>query len=263
MEARVGASSSPGRGLVEEARNMGADYLIIGGTQRRSNRFSTISHYCCTNVPQGCSLVMLRPTQQPNLPGRLNSHLMHIRTLHLYDIVCFGPSPLGFAFGLLSKKTSYYQSGLHLYILLAHFLILWCISQNLSTNPVATGRRRIYLLKIPSHRKRTSRTWSWKGHRQERCLVYVRKIWIVEKARIHVVLPNQRCPGGPSPRFRLFRRYSGHRSIGEWPRRIRKGSINQCWNASHINKLQLLLRVFTMVCIIHFFISANWDWILN
>ncbi|XP_042060502.1 probable receptor-like serine/threonine-protein kinase At5g57670 isoform X1 [Salvia splendens] len=69
MEARVGASSSPGRGLVEEARNMGADYLIIGGTQRRrSNRSSTISHYCCTNVPQGCSLVMLRPTQQPNLP---------------------------------------------------------------------------------------------------------------------------------------------------------------------------------------------------
>ncbi|KAG6421229.1 hypothetical protein SASPL_117779 [Salvia splendens] len=69
MEARVGASTSPGRGLVEEARNMGADYLIIGGAQRkRSNRSSAISHYCYTNVPQGCSFVMLRPTQQPNLP---------------------------------------------------------------------------------------------------------------------------------------------------------------------------------------------------
>ncbi|XP_057767258.1 probable receptor-like serine/threonine-protein kinase At5g57670 [Salvia miltiorrhiza] len=67
MEGRVGASSTPGRGLIEEAKNMGADYLIIGGQANRSNRTpsSAISHYCCKNVPEGCSFVMLRPTQHP------------------------------------------------------------------------------------------------------------------------------------------------------------------------------------------------------
>lgn len=88
MEARVGVSSTPGRGLVEEARNMGADYLVIGGETKRSNRSDSnsfmqklwtkisritfvtlssstrakpaVSNYCCKNVPEGCSLVMLR-----------------------------------------------------------------------------------------------------------------------------------------------------------------------------------------------------------
>lgn len=38
MEARVGLSSSAGKGVTEEAKNMGADYLIIGTAKRTHNR---------------------------------------------------------------------------------------------------------------------------------------------------------------------------------------------------------------------------------
>ncbi|KAL8468852.1 hypothetical protein ACS0TY_031890 [Phlomoides rotata] len=66
MEARVGISWSAGKGLTEEAKNMGADYLIIGAkrTNKRSNRSAmpTISSFCCKNVPEGCSLVLVRRT---------------------------------------------------------------------------------------------------------------------------------------------------------------------------------------------------------
>ncbi|KAI3446666.1 hypothetical protein Pfo_003331 [Paulownia fortunei] len=63
LEARVGLNSSAGRGLIEEAKSMAADYLIIGGKRNRSNRASsTISNYCCKHVPEGCSLVLVRRT---------------------------------------------------------------------------------------------------------------------------------------------------------------------------------------------------------
>ncbi|KAG8367689.1 hypothetical protein BUALT_Bualt16G0099200 [Buddleja alternifolia] len=61
LEARVGLNSSVGRGLVEEAKNMEADYLIIGGKKNRSNRApSTISKHCYQHVPEDCSLVLVR-----------------------------------------------------------------------------------------------------------------------------------------------------------------------------------------------------------
>ncbi|KAH6819267.1 Protein kinase superfamily protein [Perilla frutescens var. frutescens] len=74
MEARVGVSPSPGRGLIEEARNMAADYLIIGGERNRSNRAaSAISNFCCKNVPEGCSLVLLRRTKKLQQDSCANS----------------------------------------------------------------------------------------------------------------------------------------------------------------------------------------------
>ncbi|PIN01302.1 Serine/threonine protein kinase [Handroanthus impetiginosus] len=61
LEARVGISSSAGKGLIAEAKSMEADYLIIGGKKNRPNRApSGISKYCSENVPEGCSLVLVR-----------------------------------------------------------------------------------------------------------------------------------------------------------------------------------------------------------
>ncbi|KAL2502307.1 putative receptor-like serine/threonine-protein kinase [Forsythia ovata] len=89
LEARVGFNSSAGRGLIEETKNIAADYLFIGGKRNQSNRsetssiftkifkkisrisFSlfairpprTISKYCCQHVPEGCSLILLDTTR--------------------------------------------------------------------------------------------------------------------------------------------------------------------------------------------------------
>ncbi|KAK6127041.1 hypothetical protein DH2020_039219 [Rehmannia glutinosa] len=38
LEARVGLNSSAGRGLIDEAKSMAADYIVIGGKRKQSNR---------------------------------------------------------------------------------------------------------------------------------------------------------------------------------------------------------------------------------
>ncbi|KAL2480980.1 putative receptor-like serine/threonine-protein kinase [Abeliophyllum distichum] len=64
LEARVGFNSSAGRGLIEETKNIAADYLFIGGKRSQSNRPPrTISKYCCQYVPEGCSLILLDTTR--------------------------------------------------------------------------------------------------------------------------------------------------------------------------------------------------------
>ncbi|CAA0820014.1 Probable receptor-like serine/threonine-protein kinase [Striga hermonthica] len=86
LEARVGLSSSTGKGLIEEAKITRANYLVIGSNGNKSpnrserNSFITnlwkkisrialtllpnrapteISSYCCKNVPDGCSFVLV------------------------------------------------------------------------------------------------------------------------------------------------------------------------------------------------------------
>ncbi|KAL3623865.1 hypothetical protein CASFOL_032681 [Castilleja foliolosa] len=64
LEARVGLSSSPGKGLIEEAKTIGADYVVIGRSRRnkpnRAAPTTKISDYICKNAPDGCSLVLVR-----------------------------------------------------------------------------------------------------------------------------------------------------------------------------------------------------------
>jgi len=38
LEARVGFSSSIGRGLIEEANNVSAEFLLVGRPKNKSNR---------------------------------------------------------------------------------------------------------------------------------------------------------------------------------------------------------------------------------
>ncbi|GER27805.1 protein kinase superfamily protein [Striga asiatica] len=91
LEARVGLSSSTGKGLIEEAKITRANYLVIGSNGNKSpnrserksfitnlwkkisrialtllpNRGPTkISGYCCKNVPDGCSLVLVPRNDQ-------------------------------------------------------------------------------------------------------------------------------------------------------------------------------------------------------
>lgn len=101
MEARVGLSSSAGKGLIEEAKNIEANYLVVGNKRKnQKNRLANnsfiklmltlisrnlhisftrvpkrISKYCCDHVPDSCSLVLLRGTER--LKQRLPSNSVH------------------------------------------------------------------------------------------------------------------------------------------------------------------------------------------
>ncbi|KAL3819526.1 hypothetical protein ACJIZ3_005431 [Penstemon smallii] len=78
LEARVGLNSSAGKGLIEEAKTMAADYLVINKRMNRKNRMpSTISMYCCENVPDCCSLVLLRRTER--LQKKIHSNSIQIQ----------------------------------------------------------------------------------------------------------------------------------------------------------------------------------------
>ncbi|GMP36320.1 hypothetical protein CsSME_00008487 [Camellia sinensis var. sinensis] len=60
LEARVGFSSSIGRGLIEEAKAMSAEFLLIGCSRNRSNRISRENmRHCFEHAPEGCSVVSL------------------------------------------------------------------------------------------------------------------------------------------------------------------------------------------------------------
>ncbi|XP_030523655.1 probable receptor-like serine/threonine-protein kinase At5g57670 [Rhodamnia argentea] len=58
LEARVGFSTSVGRGLVKEAKSISAEYLLLRGSRGESARYSHgILRYCFENAPQDCAVV--------------------------------------------------------------------------------------------------------------------------------------------------------------------------------------------------------------
>nr|XP_017256767.1 PREDICTED: probable receptor-like serine/threonine-protein kinase At5g57670 [Daucus carota subsp. sativus] len=60
LEAKVAFSSSIGRGLVEEAQGISADYILIGSSKDSTNRApKETRRYCFHNAPEGCSLVLI------------------------------------------------------------------------------------------------------------------------------------------------------------------------------------------------------------
>ncbi|XP_050215800.1 probable receptor-like serine/threonine-protein kinase At5g57670 isoform X2 [Mercurialis annua] len=62
LEARVGFSSSVAKGLIEEAKSISADYLILG----RSNKtWHEVAKYCYKHAPQGCTVVSIGKCEQP------------------------------------------------------------------------------------------------------------------------------------------------------------------------------------------------------
>ncbi|XP_058187570.1 probable receptor-like serine/threonine-protein kinase At5g57670 [Rhododendron vialii] len=69
LEARVGFSSSAGIGLVEEAKGLSAEFLLIGRPRNKSNRNARgITNYCFEHAPVGCSVVSVGKSvlPQPN-----------------------------------------------------------------------------------------------------------------------------------------------------------------------------------------------------
>ncbi|CAN6547256.1 unnamed protein product [Malus baccata var. baccata] len=65
LEARVVFSSSVGRGLIEEAKSLSADYLLLGGSRSQSKRTPSITKYCFKHAPANCTLVLLGKLRQP------------------------------------------------------------------------------------------------------------------------------------------------------------------------------------------------------
>ncbi|XP_061994164.1 probable receptor-like serine/threonine-protein kinase At5g57670 [Rosa rugosa] len=63
LEAKVIFCSSIGRGLVQEAKSIFADYLLLCSSRNQSNRVPSITRYCLKHAPSGCTLVLLgKPT---------------------------------------------------------------------------------------------------------------------------------------------------------------------------------------------------------
>ncbi|XP_057514279.1 probable receptor-like serine/threonine-protein kinase At5g57670 [Actinidia eriantha] len=81
LEARVGFSSSVGKGLTDEAKSISADFLLVGRARNRSNRIiRKITRYCFENAPKGCSVVAvekrsLRQQSSDSNTARIEEHV--------------------------------------------------------------------------------------------------------------------------------------------------------------------------------------------
>ncbi|KAK1429901.1 hypothetical protein QVD17_12229 [Tagetes erecta] len=64
LEARVGFSSSVGEGLIEEAKNMSSNYLLIA-TKTDRIRVPQTQKYCLDHMPNSCSLVLVQKFDMP------------------------------------------------------------------------------------------------------------------------------------------------------------------------------------------------------
>ncbi|XP_076945781.1 putative receptor-like serine/threonine-protein kinase At5g57670 [Bidens hawaiensis] len=65
LEARVGFSSSVGKGLIEEAKNISSKYLLIATKSRESIRVPETQKYCLDHMPDSCSLVLVEKSDKP------------------------------------------------------------------------------------------------------------------------------------------------------------------------------------------------------
>ncbi|KAK9931899.1 hypothetical protein M0R45_019153 [Rubus argutus] len=65
LEARVVFCSSVGRGLIEEAKSIFADYLLLCGSRNQSHRTSSITRYCLKHAPAGCTLFLMGKSTKP------------------------------------------------------------------------------------------------------------------------------------------------------------------------------------------------------
>ncbi|KAA3470828.1 putative receptor-like serine/threonine-protein kinase isoform X2 [Gossypium australe] len=67
LEARVGFSCSVRKGLIEEAKSISADFLLLRGSKNSSKKTSNkIKRYCLKHAPEGCSVVAIRKSRQPS-----------------------------------------------------------------------------------------------------------------------------------------------------------------------------------------------------
>ncbi|KAL3746120.1 hypothetical protein ACJRO7_015125 [Eucalyptus globulus] len=81
LEARVGFSTSVGRGLVKEAKSISAEYLLLRGSRGESARYSHGTlRYCFKNAPQDCAVVSVgkcTTKQQTYIPSEQSKVQTH------------------------------------------------------------------------------------------------------------------------------------------------------------------------------------------
>ncbi|EOY31720.1 LRR receptor-like serine/threonine-protein kinase [Theobroma cacao] len=78
LEARVGFSSSVRRGLIEDAKSISADFLLLLGSRNRSNKTShKVTRYCFEHAPEGCTVVSVGKSRQPQQNSSTNSTSSH------------------------------------------------------------------------------------------------------------------------------------------------------------------------------------------
>ncbi|KAJ0090111.1 hypothetical protein Patl1_14355 [Pistacia atlantica] len=68
LEAKVGFSSSVGRGLIEEAEFILADFLLLHGSRNRSS-----NKHCFENSPEGCTIVSVGKRVEEQITSSLDS----------------------------------------------------------------------------------------------------------------------------------------------------------------------------------------------
>ncbi|KDP43801.1 hypothetical protein JCGZ_23009 [Jatropha curcas] len=66
LEARVGFSSSIAKGLIDEAKSISAEYLLLRGLRSKSNRtWHEALKYCFKHAPEGCTVVSIGKSEHP------------------------------------------------------------------------------------------------------------------------------------------------------------------------------------------------------
>ncbi|XP_050371823.1 probable receptor-like serine/threonine-protein kinase At5g57670 [Argentina anserina] len=65
LEAKVAFCSSIEKGLIEEAKFVFADYLLLCSSRNQSNRAPSITRYCLKHAPPGCTLFLLGKSTKP------------------------------------------------------------------------------------------------------------------------------------------------------------------------------------------------------
>ncbi|MBA0750712.1 hypothetical protein Gogos_002103 [Gossypium gossypioides] len=79
LEAKVGLSSSVRRGLIEEAKSISANFLLLLGSRTRSKETShKITSYCFEHAPEGCAVVSIGKSKRPLQNSTLNSTYPHL-----------------------------------------------------------------------------------------------------------------------------------------------------------------------------------------
>ncbi|XVF47765.1 hypothetical protein PTKIN_Ptkin03bG0136800 [Pterospermum kingtungense] len=79
LEAKVGFSSSVARGLIQEAKSISADFLLLlRGPRNRSKKTSNqVTRYCLEHAPEGCTVVAVGKSKQPQQKSSSNSTSSH------------------------------------------------------------------------------------------------------------------------------------------------------------------------------------------
>nr|XP_043630612.1 probable receptor-like serine/threonine-protein kinase At5g57670 [Erigeron canadensis] len=76
LEARVGFSSSVGKGLIDEVKNISSKYLLIASKRNKLHRVFKTQKYCLDHTPKSCSLVLI---QKSDMPQDFHSTTMNVK----------------------------------------------------------------------------------------------------------------------------------------------------------------------------------------